>query len=725
MKSKRIAICLFALMLTAALPQVDARAGEDPALDDQIAAMKGLVENKRWAHGLAAARRLLSENEGSSEVLARIKEIEPLLRKCLYRETADAPNENELLGEAASGFSRSTRRVTFKYPSGPAGKDWAGSSGSTWRLTHRFEDEVSVEFLSVLMQLPKHSGISIFLNYDRETGSGYQIIPGFQYTDLKDDKIYTLDNRITRWDGGQSNRDLATKPAWDIHYRAKVRVTCRAGAITLSLNGKPVLSANDKKCKAGIVMIQALGTTDLVVRGELESEYVDALEEEFHRSRYDVWAKRKYDRSKVLPAWILEAEQSAGSKDASPVNSGAHRRDSPSVAAALDAWATSDDDVMLGIERNVKEEPPRTRLFLDGLAALARNRYAEAEALLGKLVKDVPEYADGRVARGILFTCLRRFPEARAELEAGRGATRNPRLYLARAELALREGNIDDACEAVRSGGKMGASSRALSRMQTILDNCREGPSFERGFKFSEGNANYDGDAEVPPQFRRKLVSVMNQQFEVCATLFPEMGNGPPPLRVHMFMVEDRFNEYLASIDSSHHWKGVALNRALGEMSILVPRTDEDGFWSALRHDLFHGWSHGGLETWPKWLDEAFAQYCEDAGPGNPEPVPGAESAEGIAALKDAVGSGLTPLPLLMTMDRHEFLENSLLNHAESWILGLILAGKRGVAFRRTMGEYMTSLKSGRTAEEAYADHMAAIVDELEKALVAYVRELK
>jgi len=311
---------LVALLLVGVAGGPPALADDEAAVESAFGRARAHMEAERWSSAVDALKRLVADNPGSRAVLDRLPAIETDLRRALFRLQAKHPEPSALFCKHAKGFIVHERRLTLDYPDGPESPDWKISDRS-YDHTIPFDSDVAVEFNASTIDYKHKTTVSVWLygmdpkSPDSPIGS-YYVFPGACSED--DEYIYKASGKVVRNDvqisSKEGTRELVSKPAPGkvrIGQVQTYRVVRRGTGINVSVDGKAFLVCQDGKYSVLKVGLVGAAFSRVTLRGVVEkSWYLDRLEKRYAAEQAE-WEPKGYDRSEVLPKWVLDAAPGA------------------------------------------------------------------------------------------------------------------------------------------------------------------------------------------------------------------------------------------------------------------------------------------------------------------------------------------------------------------------------------------------------------------------------
>jgi hypothetical protein len=710
----RIAAALLVLALVLALPlPPPALAEEKPpglappkarTFDLDFQAARGLLRAERWVDASRALQRLFEDYRNSPEVIRRIGDIEEDLKLATFRSREPAPKPEEIFGPGARTFDPSSRKLVLDFPEGPVPPAWKGAEDGLQVLPLRF-DEVTLEFEEDFSGM-----VSFFLSWDPDARSGYVVIPGFY-------GATRYQNAVLLRIEGEKKTELASRsdPSFG-DGRKKGKLVRTSGGLTLAVDGVQRVSAQDTRAKRGYLGIRPASMRNLVIRGVAEAMQYKALLASHVERRYRAWAEEAWDREKMLPAWTLGAAPVARNRPRLSLPSDAPTPIPDDLASALESWRQEDiPGFMLGLP-GLDDLPPLTRGLIEGLSCFVAGKGLEAEGHFTSILDAQADFGPALLYRGLSRLRRRDLDGARADLEKARaGAGAQPELWIGLANLAIAEGNLEGAHQALSEARTKGAVDGDAEELAVWVRRSLRGPAWAKRF---EARGRYaivatDHSQDLAAQVLKTLDTALGN----CASLFPKGKKPAVPVRVQVFSSREGFLGYAEDLGRDLDSAAGAYNARVHEMVLFVPDVSRDELWATVRHESFHAFIHGFLQDVPTWLDEGWAQCLErgkvDFGTIRMAPIE-PELIERIDWKVNVAG--------VMAMDHRQFMKGAKNHYPIAQALVTFLFVSEKPRYRERLQGYLESLRTGLSAKEAYDRHFQPVIVEITEGFHRWMR---
>ncbi len=716
-------------------------AQEKVPVESAVAGARALQAREQWGAAAAAWRAILDENPGSADALARLHDIEAGIIECLMRADVPEPTSASLLGLGPEEFSERGGRVRLSYEGPPKGDAWVSGRG-VHLLVVSLAGDVSVDLVaSATTRAEDKYGTTILLMYGDEGRAGYRVTPGFRFLDNQSGTSWELETTIERLDPRSGSTTIARRRSESVGgFEAIQRVSVRrSGArISVSVDGRNTLAAADGKLRAGRLVVGAQGLRSLRVEGTVEAESLQLLRELFWDDVRERWIRREYDRRRALPAWVLAAEAAApkpaptekpkGSAAGGPAPSAAARRllptDAPHPAPqelrrVLAERAARRSDPFLEYAASNPALPPRTALYVRGLAAFDRGEFADAAALLTELLGLEPDFARARVCRGAVRRLLRDVAGAREDLDAAHVAgITDPVPAEERALLEIAAGSVAQAAAGLDAAAARAGPDERVDRLRRDVAACLKGPAWRLPYHHVSRHVNGSGNGTQATC--NDAVREVLRACDAFAARLPGLAGAPHPLRVRVFADRAGFDAYAARLGRAPR-DGVAHHRALGELILLPPEGEpREAYLRALWYECFHAFLAGAPGDVPAWVREGFAEAFAwtrgrgDAPPREADPAawervdgappPGAEDLRALLALRS---------------DAPDAEDGS--GTARASRLALLLLSPAGARHAPVLTAYTRSLARGLSAAQARDRDWVPALDRLAADFAAFL----
>ena len=677
-------------------PPVAPPAPKARTLDGDLQAVRALMRADRYVDAHRALRKVFEDYRDSPEVVRRIADIEEDLKLCTYRAQETPPSAKDLFGQAAKTFDVTSRKLVLEYPEGPGGLGWEDAPGGLKILPLRF-DEVTLEF-----ETEFSGGLSFVLCWDPDVKSGYVVIPGFYGARQYQNAV------IVRFDDGKET-ELARRsdPSFGDGMKKGKLVRSQGGGITLTVAGAQRVTAQDSKGKRGYLGIAAGSMKGLVIRGTSEALQYKSLLAAWYDRGYRDWAERKWDRAKELPAWTLGKAPSAAHRPRLPLPSDGPAPVPDDLASALESWRKEDvPGFLLGLPQ-LEGLPPLTRLLVEGLTSFASGRTLEADARFTGILDRQSDYGPALLYRGLGRLRRRDLDGARADLEKARGlAPALPELWLGLANLAIVEGNLEGAHQALTEARTRGAADEETERFTAFVRRSLRGPAWTKRWEARGRYATVSTDHSQ--DLADQVLKSVDATLGSCVALFPRGKKPPVPFRVFVFASREGFLGYAEELGRDMDSLAGAYVAKLHEMVLFVPDVSRTALWDTVRHESFHAFIHGFVEDVPTWFDEGWAQ-CVARGKVDLSTIRmAALEPEELAALGHKVN-----VEGFMAMSHAQFMKNARVHYPLAQALVTFLYSHEKGRYRERLAGYFEALRTGLSRKEAYEKQFRPVIDEV------------
>ena len=679
----------------------------DPFARD-FAAARAHLKGERWKAARDALLRLFDAHRGSPAVLKSLPDIEEDLRLASFRAQEPEPTAEEIFGKGTVKFNARNRRIELDFPIVPLEPTWAVSEQGLGLLPIHF-DEVSLQYSGAAS-----FDTVLYVAYDSDRNTGIAIVPGVE---IGDRYRNTSIQRV----GEGGPRSLATGGYSTGMY--EFDVVHKPGKVTYSAVGAGA-TASSPDIKGGIVALKGATRGSLRLQGAVQQTQIHALTAAHYERRFREWSAKSWDRESMIPAWARKAPAAAASATAvQPALPFDGPEKAPTeVLMALGLLEAGDDYAFLKTLPSPDGFRAASRHFLEGLAAMARGRLADADRLLGGAVERDPAFAPALVWRGLVRMRLRDLAGARADLEKARSlAGEHALLPFALAQAHVLTGDLDGAVTVLHQARDRGApATEEINLFAAQLARARRGPSWVRRYECrgAAGIVVTDHSADMAKEVSR----ILEQTLSLCTTVFPGTVRPRVPIRVHVFSSREGYLAYSDEVGRRLGWTAGAYMPHVRELVLWVPEMGREDLWNTTRHEAFHAFLHDNLGNAPIWFDEGWAQ-CFGAG----KSVSGGISLGEIdpEVLEGFLGEGRSASPLrsLLEMDRKPFLARAADHYAQAHAVVQFLHQTTKPPYRAALAEYFKSLRAGLSPSSAFEKHFEPLFPDLEEAFTSWARD--
>jgi len=695
----RLALACGVLVLGRSLP---ATAGDPapPDFEKSLTRCRELVAAEQWPAGETALRKVFTDFPDDPRVRARLREIEDELKVCLFRKSLPPLKGEDLFGGAAKKFSASSRDVELRFER-PVEPHWSVSGSNISTLDIRFEGsltfEASIDYLNEGQKVS-----SVFICYDLEKRGGYVILPG--YYERTATGSLSADPGVRKIaKTGETDLPLQSGglPGSYGGY-SRLKVTRTMSDIVVSVGGTTVAKASDRTYTSGYLGVRSDRVADVSIKGRLDRTYYRKLVAERFATQFAAWTDKSYDRERELPAWVRESVVAAPDMTLSELPSDASPLERSELTGMVESAWDGDEVAAIEAADRALVAPPRTALYLRGVAALSLGSEKSASDALDELVVAEPEFVPARMFRGIALFHLRRIDEAKADLAWT--LERHPRAAPAlvnSAMIAIYEQDWGRADAILAKVDQLGVSGEDVEEVRDWVHRARTGPNFAQ--RFQKASEHFIVVSDHSQQICTDAADMLEgMQSQYAAALKPAPA-GALKARVYVFSGPEGYFDYADDLhvmaDSS---SGVYLPM-LRELCIWVP-VDMTDFKDTVRHEGFHQYLHRLVDDAPIWFNEGYAGFM---GGGGPEGVRNAKRDGEF--VKDFV-----PVARLVAMKQPEFMKIAGVTYTESRYLVDFLRRTKNQKLKNVLRDYFAALSSGLSQADVNKKVLDPVMDVLE-----------
>jgi Flp pilus assembly protein TadD len=699
----RLAMLLASIGAALVLGPAPLASAGDPAppdFDKSLARCRELVAAEQWPAGEAALRKVFTDFPDDPRVRARLREIEDELKVCLFRKSLPPLKGEDLFGAASKRFSPSTRDVElwFVRPDAPL---WSEIGSNIRTLNVRFEGSLTFE-CSMNYLNEGRTVSSVFICYDLEKRGGYAILPGYYATTATGSLSADPGIRKIATTGESILPNLGGGTFGRYEGNARLKVTRTGSDIVASVGGVTVVKASDRTYTSGYLGVRSDRVWEISIKGRLDRAYYRKLVAERFASQFTAWEEKSYDRDREIPAWVREAVVAAPDMTLSDLPSDASPKERAELTAMVEGAWGGDEAAALEAEGRSLVAPPRTALYLRGVADVSLGSEKTASDALDELVVAEPDFVPARMFRGIALFHLRRLEEAKADLAwtLERHPRAAPALVTA-AMIAIYEQDWGRADALLAKADQLGVVGEDVDEVRDWVHRARTGPNFAQRFqKASDHFIVVSDHSQQICSDAADMLEGMQPQYAAALGAAPAARS---KARVYVFSGPEGYFDYADDLhvraDSS---SGVYLPM-LRELCIWVP-VDMTDFKDTVRHEGFHQYLHRLVDDAPIWFNEGYAGFM---GGGGPEGVRNAkrdgEFVKGFVLVKK-----------LVAMKQPEFMKDAGVTYTESRYLVDFLRRTKNAKLKTVLRDYFAAISAGLSQADANKKVLEPVMDVLQ-----------
>jgi len=702
-------------------------------VEEDVAACQLLMKRKKWSAAADAWLALFETHTRSPEILRLLPEIEESIQLCLFRKATSLPDGRTLYGSAVRDFDAKSRKVSLEFRSVEKHPLWSTDGASFHVLTLRLENDLTLEFDGWFGYYGKSRalnamGITVYLCWNPERGSGYRLQPGFRFEKSgygsKEDMIYSRPALIERIDPG-GDRELYKRQ----HGTAilvlghTIRVQRAGGTMKVYSDRKLRASASDSDFKGGFLALRSAKIQNVQIKGRLE--------EAFHRQKlaawlevkFRAWRKGSWTREDHIPAWARSPSGSAPVRSGDPLPSDAPAVTRKDLEEVLGLWRERKEAELLARIVKLGPMPERTGLFLEGLSALALSAPLRAEVALSELVTREPAFGGGWLFLGIARFRLRRIEEARTDLaRAAELGCDGVEHAIAGASVALYEGELAQADGILADARSRGLSSRLLNSFATWLHRAKTGPRWTQRYEY-EGRSHVV-QSDHSKEICRDVGKLLEASLLAYLNRYPRVTRPGGKVRVYVFASRQGFLAYAGELGRNLESAAGAYSVMTRELLLWMPQSNRSKLMETVRHEGFHAFLHEFIEQVPPWLDEGYAQYFERGRMSGRRLALGEADLDLVRRIRGRWRPTPESLNALLAFDHTTFMADAPANYARAWALVHFLESTKDRKLRTLKDRFFEELRSGRTPEEAKKSVFDPVLDHLASKFDAHWSEL-
>jgi Flp pilus assembly protein TadD len=665
-----------------------------PPFEAAWKSIQNLVDDRKWADGEAAVRRLFAEHENDPKVVAHEPEIEEALKLCVFRRSAPTPAWNVVFGGSCS-FTESTFEFDGSYERFDR-PPWQADSKGVHQLDVRFDGPISIHVDSSAPD----AWATLYLCWDPEKRGGYAVQPV-----VSKDKFLpsTWSPRILRLsaDAMSGETQLAESGVLNsgpLAYDVRRDVS---GQISVKSLDKMLVHANDPTYQSGYVGFNGDGLRRITIKGRVERACFAKLVAQQLAESFKAWQRTSWSREREIPAWARGAAVPA----AIPVSAeAALPSDAPAAArarlaglvAALAAGDAARAESCLAADDGVRDLPERTGLYVRALALLATGETDDAVGLLDRLLRLEPSFTPARARRGVALLRLRRVDEARADLVAAHAASPlDAAVCAARADVALLDDDVDTAYVTLTRASEAGVRGEYFSELLAWVQRAKNGPRWAQRFQAETEHFVVVSDTS------KKSCTDAGSTLESARSEYAAFAGQPPAktskARVWLFSGRQGYLDWAGGLQVAADMTAGVYLPQLRQLAIWIP-IDLKDFECTVRHEGFHQYLHQFVEDAPTWFDEGMAQTFEV------RPQERGDEPRGK----------YVPLGELFAMSHEAFMANAQVMYPESRALCTMLRTTKDRKLKGVLAEFYAALRSGASADAATKKVMDPILPYLQ-----------
>ncbi len=495
-------------------------------------------------------------------------------------------------------------------------------------------------------------------------------------------------------------------------FRVGVRVT--ATSVQVSVEGKVVLRADERRPASGQIGLWPCEFTALQIEGTVTTAWIDSLRDQHRHAAMQSFAST-FDSAQRLPPWLVAAPVLAFTLPAYPCAVAAQHADE--LAACVHLLEQQRFDECLARAATTAAEsslPPRVLMWLRALAFAGKREFAHALLCVEELLRRAPDFARAQELEARL---LWGNGQRAAAIDKARALVAKAPDYVdavtALISFELCSGRRHAAVDLQTAARARGLHSDEFDRVAHTLTKAERGPDWSRRFAYPARHCEVASDID-----QRTCVDVASTLQEAFATFTSELGaldRQVQPVRVFVFAGESSYRAYLADVIGTvpMHTTGI-YSHALGQL-LLWQTPDRGRMLQTVRHEGLHWYLEHLLREPPRWLNEGLAQYYEAASARGARAGAVSQRALWVASLRQ---KQLVPLAEFVACTDREFYADPVLSYAQSWAVVTML--REGSQPQRAL---LTSLLAALARGEPTGQAIAAVLPPVQ--LTALDRELR
>ncbi len=645
--------------------------------EHDLGAIHELMGDGHWDRAHRELLGLLDEHEGADYVVRRAGAIElDLRRSAFWRDHGDTEHDALISGELLK-FNKSMNRVKVRYTPAtfddferhPAPDGWASlrvhplDFSGPFKVSLEGHSDVHWERPVVLVGLAHDEAYVVTRTLEGTFGSS------------RSSKTWKrVDRLIHMRDGMTEILDERSHPVAHSSGSYRVEVEVSSTAVTARMSGGTVLRCKKRSERYGSVALgfpqshrrDVEATFDeILLEGEGANGWIRGLLDAELRMRRAV-----FERSYVppLPEWLAgEPSPATTGWEASSSTPSTSLSDSLRMAKVDRHWRRGEYDLgltyleLLGVGRAGLPEP--WRLLEMARFCIAMERPMEARRHCRALLRLDDEHVEARTLFARLYSSLGQPGRAVSELEAlAADVPGHPAPWEALVDVALGEGQLDEAVDLLARARGADVRSEQLARWERRVTHGERGPDWPRTYVVE--SRHYRVKSDIDSRVCDKAAAVLEDAHRfICEDLALDVPEGEP-FDVLLFSGDHGYTEYVQdAIGAVPHRTAGMYSHALRQL-VIWNQPNEDEMLATVRHEGFHQLFHSVVRDVPRWLDEGLAEVYEHG-----KTVRGRWRLDGHvpAAHRDALRDGLVPLERFVFTDATTFMRDAASNYAQAW----------------------------------------------------------
>lgn len=678
-------------------------------VETDVAAAQRMMTEGRWKDAVAALTKLLSENEGSSEVLSRLAVIEDLLKRATFKAGWKSPQGSDLLGPSCVKLVGNVA----EFHTTPGRTGWT-QSGGVAVFEPQFDGEVTVAFNWAWIRgnfvVPPPS---VLLAYDAEKNGGY--LAALQVATSAYSESITVTGLVIRLDDGaqkEVGRDAGQSYTAD-ELTGAVTYQRTTSLVSVKVGKREIARANESKYRGGsVAFIAGDGGLPAVVlvKGKLSDTYLRRLRAEAENNAFREWEASEWVRVKALPGWVLEAEK--GSVTATSIlPRDAESADVDALRARLRRHYDGDRRAFKGCEAELNDAPKSVARYIRGLIALDDGRLDRADECFRIVIAADPTFGPAHLGIAQVHRARGEADDAKSRLaEARRLAPKFAPVYVFAAQVSLDDEDVAGARKALDDATSQGAMSVMVSTLRGVLHRMENGPPWTK--RFTVQTAHFDVFSDHSQGICGEVGKQLEDAFAAYQAKF-RPTTAKRRAKVYVFSGEQSYLDYAADMGSDlRNTLGVYMP-TLRQLAVFL-HEDRVELWNTVRHEGFHQYLHQLADDVPLWFNEGYAEFFGFSRRKLGKTVTGQADGFQREAMR-LFAPSFTPVEELLQMDRQTFMDKAAVHYVQSWSIIHFLRETKHPELKGLLDRYLDALIAGKGREGAYTEVLEPVITTLNR----------